>query len=330
MRYVVGIDIGGTNIVSGAWPRTAPGCEGLHDRAHRRRRRPRRRGATGSSRWPRRPWRRPAGSIRRRHLGAGDRLPRSARHPDRRRHPDAQPRLGQHAAPGPAHGAARPPRDLDNDANCALLGEWWQGAARGARHAIGFTLGTGIGGGIIIDGRLHHGASDVAGEFGHITIDTNGRRCGCGNDGCLEAYASGPAIARRAPRSHRERAPRPVWRRRRRPRADHRPDGLRSRGRRRPAGPRGGAGHRPVPRHRRRQPDQHPQSRGGGDRAAASPGPATSSSSRSAGRWPRRAFKPAVQACRIVPGELPGYRRGGSARPAASWTPRWRRGFGQR
>jgi glucokinase len=89
------------------------------------------------------------------------------------------------------------PAELDNDANCAMMGEWWIGAARGARQAIAFTLGTGIGGGIVVDGKLVHGASDVAGEIGHITIDTNGRRCGCGNDGCLEAYASGPAIARR-------------------------------------------------------------------------------------------------------------------------------------
>src|SRR5215470_5021675 len=87
--------------------------------------------------------------------------------------------------------------ELDNDANCAMAGEWWIGAARGARNAVAFTLGTGIGGGIVIDGELLHGASDVAGEIGHITIETNGRRCGCGNDGCLEAYASGPAIARR-------------------------------------------------------------------------------------------------------------------------------------
>ncbi len=90
------------------------------------------------------------------------------------------------------------PAWLDNDANCAMAGEWWVGAAKGARHAVTFTLGTGIGGGIVIDGRLLHGASDVAAEIGHITIETNGRRCGCGNDGCLEAYASGPAIARRA------------------------------------------------------------------------------------------------------------------------------------
>jgi len=90
------------------------------------------------------------------------------------------------------------PAALDNDANCAVLGEWWVGAARGARHAIGITIGTGIGGGLIIDGRLYHGASDVAGEIGHTTIDTEGRRCKCGNYGCLEAYASGPNIALRA------------------------------------------------------------------------------------------------------------------------------------
>ena len=87
---------------------------------------------------------------------------------------------------------------LDNDANCAVLGEWWMGAARGTRQALGLTIGTGIGGGIIIDGRLYHGASDIAGEIGHMTIDANGRRCKCGNYGCLEAYASGPAIAQRA------------------------------------------------------------------------------------------------------------------------------------
>jgi glucokinase len=87
---------------------------------------------------------------------------------------------------------------LDNDANCAMLGEHWVGAAMGASNAVCFTIGTGIGGGIIVNGKLVHGASDAAGEIGHITIDVNGRRCGCGNDGCLEAYASGPAIARRA------------------------------------------------------------------------------------------------------------------------------------
>ena len=87
---------------------------------------------------------------------------------------------------------------LDNDANCATLGEWWTGAAKGARNVIGITIGTGIGGGIILDGRLYHGSSDMAGEIGHMTIDSNGRRCNCGNYGCLEAYTSGPAIAERA------------------------------------------------------------------------------------------------------------------------------------
>ena len=87
---------------------------------------------------------------------------------------------------------------LDNDANCATFGEWWIGAGRGARDMIGLTIGTGIGGGIILGGRLYHGASGVAGEVGHMTIETQGRRCNCGNYGCLEAYASGTAIAERA------------------------------------------------------------------------------------------------------------------------------------
>jgi glucokinase len=87
---------------------------------------------------------------------------------------------------------------LDNDANCATFGEWWQGAARGARNVVGLTIGTGIGGGLILYGALYHGSSHMAGEVGHTTIDMNGRYCKCGNYGCLEAYASGPAIATRA------------------------------------------------------------------------------------------------------------------------------------
>src|SRR4051812_8923099 len=90
------------------------------------------------------------------------------------------------------------PATLDNDANCATVGEWWQGAAKGGRNVVGMTIGTGIGGGLIIDGQLFHGSSDVAGEIGHTTIDLNGRHCKCGKYGCLEAYASGPAIATRA------------------------------------------------------------------------------------------------------------------------------------
>jgi glucokinase len=93
---------------------------------------------------------------------------------------------------------ALPAAAIDNDANCATLGEWWCGAARGKRLVIGVTIGTGIGGGLLVDGKLYHGASDVAGEVGHMTIDSTGRRCSCGNYGCLEAYASGTAIAERA------------------------------------------------------------------------------------------------------------------------------------
>jgi len=90
------------------------------------------------------------------------------------------------------------PATLDNDANCATYGEWWLGAGRGTRALVGLTLGTGIGGGIVLGGEIFHGCSDVAGEIGHMTIDSNGRRCKCGNYGCLEQYASGPAIALRA------------------------------------------------------------------------------------------------------------------------------------
>lgn len=87
---------------------------------------------------------------------------------------------------------------LDNDANCATYGEWWAGAGVGATSLVCVTLGTGIGGGFIEDGRLFRGATGSALEIGHMTIDVDGRICGCGNRGCLEAYASGPAIAARA------------------------------------------------------------------------------------------------------------------------------------
>jgi glucokinase len=90
------------------------------------------------------------------------------------------------------------PSVLDNDANCATYGEWWLGAGQKVDTLVGFTLGTGIGGGIVLNGKIYHGCSDVAGEIGHMTIDSTGRKCKCGNYGCVEAYASGPAIALRA------------------------------------------------------------------------------------------------------------------------------------
>src|SRR5690606_32601031 len=76
------------------------------------------------------------------------------------------------------------PATLDNDANCATYGEWWLGAGRGVDTLVGLTLGTGIGGGIVLNGEIFHGVSDVAGEIGHMTIDSTGRRCKCGNYGC--------------------------------------------------------------------------------------------------------------------------------------------------
>ena len=110
------------------------------------------------------------------------------------------PNLGWHDYPlrQKINGALGLPVALDNDANCAVYGEWWIGAGRGSRYLVGLTIGTGIGGGIVVDGKLYHGATDVAGEVGHTTIDSTGRRCKCGNYGCLEAYASGPNIAARA------------------------------------------------------------------------------------------------------------------------------------
>lgn len=110
------------------------------------------------------------------------------------------PNLGWHNMPlrDRVSNALGLPATLDNDANCAVFGEWWRGAARGVDHVVGLTIGTGIGGGIVLHGDLYHGASDIAGEIGHMTIDSTGRRCKCGNYGCLEAYASGPAIAARA------------------------------------------------------------------------------------------------------------------------------------
>ena len=87
---------------------------------------------------------------------------------------------------------------LGNDCDVSALAEARFGAGRGEKSVFYVTVGTGIGGGLIIDGRLFHGSSDVAGEVGHTTIDLNGRHCKCGNYGCLEAYASGTNIAERA------------------------------------------------------------------------------------------------------------------------------------
>jgi len=87
---------------------------------------------------------------------------------------------------------------LENDATVAALGEHYFGGAVDVANLIYLCVGTGIGGGIMIDGQLYHGASGSAGEIGHMTIDINGPRCSCGNIGCWETFASGTALAREA------------------------------------------------------------------------------------------------------------------------------------
>lgn len=87
---------------------------------------------------------------------------------------------------------------LENDANSAALGEKWLGAAREFDDMAMLTLGTGVGGGLVLGGRVWHGMTGMAGEFGHTTVEPNGALCGCGNFGCLEAYASATAVMRMA------------------------------------------------------------------------------------------------------------------------------------
>lgn len=198
MRWVLGIDIGGTNLVVGAVAEDGSRVIGEHSRP------------TAPSRGPeaiidelvsmadqtREALRREADGAELSGVGVGAPGPLDTEQGI----VFLTPNLGWVNMPlreRVSHGLGLPTQ-IDNDANCAVLGESWVGAARGGRYVLGITIGTGIGGGIVIDGLLHHGASDCAGEIGHMTIDMDGRRCGCGNYGCLEAYASGPAIAMRA------------------------------------------------------------------------------------------------------------------------------------
>ena len=91
------------------------------------------------------------------------------------------------------------PAVLDNDATACAAGEHRYGAGRGTRDMVYLTLSTGVGGGVVFDGRLRRGPSGNGGELGHVTVDWRGRECrGCGRRGCLEAYASGTSIAERA------------------------------------------------------------------------------------------------------------------------------------
>lgn len=85
---------------------------------------------------------------------------------------------------------------MENDANAATFAEKRWGVAQGYRYVVGLTLGTGVGGGIVIDGEIYHGATGAAGELGHIVVDTEGPRCRCGKHGCLEAFVGSYGIVR--------------------------------------------------------------------------------------------------------------------------------------
>ena len=199
-RYIIGVDLGGTNIVAGAMTldgakslaiksiatNSAVGDEGVAERI------------VGLVKSVQLDTMSETGAAREDFIGVGVGAPGPL---DREKGIVlVAPNLGWKDFPlrDRIHDRVGLPTTLDNDANCATFGEWWQGAARGRMNVIGLTIGTGIGGGIILNGALYHGASDMAGEIGHTTIDLNGRHCKCGNYGCLEAYASGPAIATRA------------------------------------------------------------------------------------------------------------------------------------
>jgi glucokinase len=100
---------------------------------------------------------------------------------------------------------------IDNDANLAALGEVWKGAGKNAKSALCVTLGTGVGGGIVLDGRVYRGVTTMAGEIGHISIKPDGELCNCGHYGCLETLASATALVRdgvraglQSPRGHDE------------------------------------------------------------------------------------------------------------------------------
>ncbi len=95
----------------------------------------------------------------------------------------------------------RCPVALDNDVNALAYGEWRRGAGRGTRHMLCLALGTGVGGGLILDGELYRGHKGLGAELGHLVIEREGRRCGCGNRGCLETYAGAVHITRAARRA---------------------------------------------------------------------------------------------------------------------------------
>lgn len=94
------------------------------------------------------------------------------------------------------------PCHVMNDANCMLLGEVWKGAAKGVQNVVAFTVGTGVGGGILVDGHMLLGKRGIAGEIGHFSIKKDGIPCACGNAGCFERYASTTALIERVQALH--------------------------------------------------------------------------------------------------------------------------------
>jgi len=86
---------------------------------------------------------------------------------------------------------------IENDANCFALAEAKLGAGKNSNFVFGVIMGTGVGGGIIIDGKIHHGRTNIAGEWGHHCLHTEGNSCYCGNKGCVETYISGPALEKK-------------------------------------------------------------------------------------------------------------------------------------
>ena len=100
---------------------------------------------------------------------------------------------------------------IENDANCAALGEVCAGAAKGAESALMVTVGTGIGGGIVIGGRIYSGVNGIAGEIGHMALFPGGEKCSCGRSGCWEAYASATALKRQTRRAMQDNPDSLMW-----------------------------------------------------------------------------------------------------------------------
>ena len=158
------------------------------------------------------------------------------------------------------------PVALDNDANAAAIAEWQAGAARGARDVVMLTLGTGVGGGLILDGKPYRGATGSGAELGHIVLEPGGPPCGCGGFGHLESFAAGPAADRVARSLYGD--------------GSNAHDLVTPRPGRRARGGRGAGRGRPLPRRRDRELRQRLRARGGRRR-----------------RWLRRGRRAAAGAC---------------------------------